>query len=71
MLTQRGKLTFGGEEIKIGGGGVYWGEFFQVGGMSEFWAGGGGTPPVGKTLDLPFIVCMIFFDGFCRWSIHN
>ena len=26
----------------------------------------GGTPPVGKTLDLPFIVCMIFFDGFCR-----
>ena len=45
MLTQRGKLTFGGEEIKIGGGGVYWGEFFQVGGMSEFWAGGGGDSP--------------------------
>ena len=45
-----GELNFGGG-IKVWLGGIYWGEFFQVGGNEQIF--GWGTPPhppVGKTL---------------------
>ena len=55
MLFSGGTEFWGGVGNKsLVGVGVYWGEFFQVGGgMSKFLAGVGGLPPslpVGKTL---------------------
>ena len=49
-VIYRGELIFGGgedEKSKVGEGGVYWGELFQVGWISKFLAGkgGGGIPP--------------------------